>query len=246
MSFRLPPRALLAHRGASANAPENTLDAFRLAAEQGADGIEVDVQLTADRRLVVVHDRALDRLAGVKVQVEHSSFDELRGYNIAAHARSTARMPTLEELFDAVPRELPLNLELKHWDAPREAYVDAVKRAIAVRGNVLVSSFDHELLRLARHAMPALPLAPLFHAEADELVEAEMIERIAAVVALEAYSLHINHEAATPRIVSAVAGHGLPLLVYTVDDPAIGAALLARGIAGLFTNRPAAMRAALG
>jgi glycerophosphoryl diester phosphodiesterase len=240
--FPLPPRALIAHRGASADAPENTLAAIRLAVEQRADGIEVDLQLTADHRLVIVHDRDLSHLAGVKLQVEQTAFDELRALNVAAHFRAEARMPTVEELFHAVPPDLPLNLELKRWEAPRERYIEALQRAIGHREHILVSSFDHELLAIARDAMPSLPLAPLFHAVGEAIVEQELLDRIAALSDLDPSTLHVNAEIATPRILAAAAAHDLSVLVYTIDDPATAATLFDRGVAGVFTNQPGNMR----
>ena len=105
-----------AHRGASAYAPENTLEAFRLAIEQGADGIELDVQLTKDDVLVVIHDEWLDRTSDGKGWVKDYTFEELRKYNYnkTCPEFEHADIPTLREVYELIkPTDLTVNVEIK-------------------------------------------------------------------------------------------------------------------------------------
>src|SRR5512132_2317510 len=105
-----------AHRGSSGNAPENTLAAFRLAAKVGVDMIELDVRLTADRHLVVFHDRRLGRTVRGSGPVWMKTLAELRDLDAGSwfgHRFRRERIPTLHEVFHAVPRSVGINIEVK-------------------------------------------------------------------------------------------------------------------------------------
>ena len=95
---------IFAHRGASAYAPENTLEAFRLAMEQGADGIELDVQLTKDGELVVIHDETIDRVSNGKGAVRDYTLEELKSFSVSNHFEQypDVKIPTLREVLELV------------------------------------------------------------------------------------------------------------------------------------------------
>ena len=107
---------IFAHRGASAYAPENTLEAFSMAMEQGADGIELDVQLTKDGEAVVIHDETIDRVSDGKGYVKDYTLKELKAFSFNNHMETYAgtRIPTLQEVLELVkPGEMKVNIELK-------------------------------------------------------------------------------------------------------------------------------------
>ena len=120
-SWDFPPGArtcplIIAHRGDVANAPENTLPAFRSAYEQGADGIELDVRLTRDQRLVVFHDRGLKRIGKRRGLVTNASFDEMRDLDVGDWFGPEFRgepAPTLDEVFELLPSNYLINVEMK-------------------------------------------------------------------------------------------------------------------------------------
>src|SRR5919197_335566 len=121
-----PPPWIIGHRGASGESPENTLESFQLAVTQGACLIEMDLQLTADGHIVVVHDWTLERLAKSQLKVETSTLIELSDQNIALHFRPSApkqSMPTLSEVLRVIPERIPLNLELKFLKAKASEYI---------------------------------------------------------------------------------------------------------------------------
>src|SRR5512140_687268 len=137
---------VLGHRGASADAPENTLAAFRLALAQGADGVELDVWRCASGEVVVVHDEDLRRVAGLPVRVPDAPLAELRAADVGAwkgEAFRGERVPLLEEVLAALPAAV-VNVELK--SRGRDLRLgDAVAKVIARAGaaaRVSVSSFD--------------------------------------------------------------------------------------------------------
>lgn len=106
-----------AHRGASGYAPENTLEAFKKAEKMKADGVELDVQLTKDGELVVIHDETVDRVSGEKGFVKDYTLKELKRLNVSKHMPSydkKTRIPTLDEVFDLLKNtEMTINIELK-------------------------------------------------------------------------------------------------------------------------------------
>src|SRR5690625_6609337 len=115
-SVKMKP-LIIAHRGASGNAPENTLAAFQLAVEEGADGIELDVHLSKDGELVVIHDDTLDRTTNGTGRVQDKDLDELKTYDAGSWFDSkfaSERIPLLQEVIDILPDDVFLNVEIKN------------------------------------------------------------------------------------------------------------------------------------
>ncbi|WP_394296993.1 glycerophosphodiester phosphodiesterase family protein [Palaeococcus ferrophilus] len=131
---------VLGHRGYSAKYPENTLLAFRKAIEAGADGVELDVWLTRDGEVVVIHDETVDRTSNGSGKVKEMTLDELKSLDFG----NGERIPTLEEVFEALPEDAIINVELKDADAAEKA-ADIIKSHNPSR--VIVSSFLIDALR---------------------------------------------------------------------------------------------------
>lgn len=227
----------MGHRGAAGEAPENSLRSLRLAVEQGADMVEVDLQLTADGALVAFHDWELERLTGRSGVVEETPRDELRSAPTASPVAGEAAEPIadLAEVLEVLPEDLPLNLELKRRRADPRAVASALVAGLAGRGRILASSFDWDLLGRVRRRLPDLPLAPLGKHDADAL--------LAAAERLDAFSVHCHRRLAGAVLGRATAGR--PVLVYTVDDADEARSLVSQGAAGLFTDFPGRLRDAL-
>jgi glycerophosphoryl diester phosphodiesterase len=242
---RQPRPLVIAHRGASADAPENTLRAFRLAEAQGADGIELDVMRCASGEIAVFHDDDLVRLGKRAGEVRQLDWATLQTIDLGGGER----IPELGQVFDALGPELLVNVELKtapRWterlrDDGLAADVARLLRARGVGPRVIVSSFDPLLLGRFRREAPEIATGLLFGQE-----QARPLREAWAAPLLRPRAVH--PEAA---LVDAVAlGHwrarGLLVHVWTVDDPAELAGLAALGVDALITNRPAATRSALG
>ena len=141
-----------AHRGASGYAPENTIESFGMAIEQGADGIELDVQLTKDDVLVVIHDEWIDRTSDGKGWVKDYTFEELRkfNYNRTCPKYEHADIPTLREVYGLIkPTKLTINVEIKSgvvFYPEIERKVIALTREMGMEDRVLYSSFNHYTL----------------------------------------------------------------------------------------------------
>ena len=140
-----------AHRGASAHAPENSLEAFDLAIQMGAHGIELDIYETADAKLVIHHDNDIKRMTnGVEAKIQETSFDTLRSYNFNGtwgEKYSFVKIPSLQEVLDLFrPTDMTINIELKEGSVN---YMHAIYQAVkdfGMEDQVLYSSFDHTKL----------------------------------------------------------------------------------------------------
>ncbi len=225
-----------AHRGASALEMENTMAAFDRARADGADGIELDVQLDRDGTVVVFHDDTLERLVGRPERVVELSARERRDIRIGGHA-----MPTLEEVLGELG-ELECDVEIKSARLGREsALVTATAEVIRQSGRaeqILVSSFDpFALVQLHAH-LPDIALAYLFHQEQVFPLRKGWIGNL-----MGASLLHPEHTLCTEASVKAWHTAGLPLNAWTVDDADELRRLDALGIDGVFCNDPGHARA---
>lgn len=223
---------LVGHRGASEDALENSLESLSLAVAQGADMAELDLRLTADGHLVSFHDADLERLAGSSKRVEELTLAELSDHRVDG-----AAIPSLADVFERLPLDYPLNLELKLTHADPDRFVAALMEAVGERGNLLISSFDAGLLTAVRAAAPELPLAPLARRDVQQL--------LSTAGDLGAYSVHCHRRMASLELVAAATSFGWPVLVYTVNDVETAAELLGLGVAGLFTDAPKRLRGEL-
>ncbi|HJR79296.1 MAG TPA: glycerophosphodiester phosphodiesterase family protein [Anaerolineales bacterium] len=154
---------IFAHRGASAHAPENTLAAFELALEQGADGIELDAKLSADGHAVVIHDATVDRTTGGKGHVKDMSLADLRALDAGSFFAEKYRgekIPTLEEVFEALGKRMFINVELTNYKTPGDHLVESVCMLVKkfdLQKQVLFSSFLSSNLSKARGLLPEVP-----------------------------------------------------------------------------------------
>lgn len=151
---------IIAHRGDSANAPENTLAAFRLAYENGADGIELDVMLSADQQLVVIHDDTLDRTSNGHGKVGEMPLTALRELDAGTWFSPKFKgepIPLLDEVFTELGGKFLINVELKNYKTPKDQLPELVVALVekyALSDSVLLSSFN------ARNLLRAKSLAP--------------------------------------------------------------------------------------
>lgn len=158
-----PHPFIFAHRGASAHAPENTLAAFKLALEQNADGIELDVKLSSDGHVVVIHDPTVDRTTGAKGRVKDMSLADLRGLNAGSffsQSFSHERIPTLEEVFETMGKRLFINVELTNYNSPRDHLVETacmLVKKFNLQKHVMFSSFFPSNLSKAGSYLPEVP-----------------------------------------------------------------------------------------
>jgi glycerophosphoryl diester phosphodiesterase len=220
-----------AHRGASVEAPENTLAAFAAAEAAGADGIELDVHLSRDGVPVVIHDATVDRTTNGRGAVDRLRLDDLRRLDAGSWFSpqfAGEPVPTLEEVLNWAEGRLRLNLEVKKYAAGR-SILALLPRYPRVR--VLISSFDHDLLAALRRLDPWLPLG--------FLVESVFWRRsVRRAVSAGAECLNPRFELISRPLLTACRRHGLAVYPWTVDSPRQIAGLARLGVDGVFTNNP--------
>jgi len=233
---------LLAHRGASHAAPENTLAAFdRALDDEGADGIELDVRLSADGVPFVFHDADLARMTGAAGKLEATAAADLESLRVTGGHR----IPTLAALADALAgrRRCVVNVELKPCARPRDLVAACLPAlgAIAARHALVVSSFDPRALRLVADAgAAARGIAQLGLLFDDP-------SALAALPLLPPVDLHPAAALVTAEALAAWAARapGATLRAWTVDDAAEVRRLMALGVRTIITNRPGPLRAEL-
>ncbi len=233
---------IIGHRGASAQATENTLEAFRQARAAGADGVELDVMLCASGEVVVFHDDDLKRLAGRPERIAAMPYRALRELPLAGGGR----IPLLEEVFEACGPDLLVNVELKVNEIdPRgtTALVEAVAavlRRLAVGARVLVSSFNPWAVWVWTRRVPDVRAGLLF-----ERASLLPLRRAWLAPVIAPFALHPEFVLCDPARVAAWKRRGYMVSVWTVDDPAALAACRRMGVDAVITNDPARSRAAL-
>jgi len=235
---------LLAHRGASAHAPENTLDAFTEAVRQGADGVELDAMVCGSGEVVVCHDEQLDRLARVPWEVRTTPYWKLQRADVGTPLGfAPARIPLLEEVLEALPPHFLINIELKCDRFNDGGLATKVAELVTRRGlseRVVVSSFNPMCLFRLAAAEPTLRRGFLIDPDKPWAAQAYLMSPL-----VSSHSVHPFHEACTPERVAEWTAAGLRVAVWTVDDPERARALEAMGISYLITNRPGALREGL-
>jgi len=150
---------IVAHRGASADAPENTLAAFQLAWQQGADAIEGDFYLTADHQIVCVHDKNMKRTSGVDRIVAQSTLEELRQLDVGRWKGSSfagQRIPTLLEIFQIIPPEKKLYLEIKCGTEIIPQLKTEINQSHLTADQIIIIAFDQQVIREVRRELPDL------------------------------------------------------------------------------------------
>jgi glycerophosphoryl diester phosphodiesterase len=252
---------VVAHRGASADAPENTLAAFGLAQRAGADGIEFDVRLAADGVPVCIHDETLRRTALREGEVasltsaELARLDAGTWFNRRHPARARAEfaregVPTLARVLELFGRRFSvMHVELKCSDTDRgalaEAAVSALRSHAEAAPRALVKSFDLKAIERVKLLAPELRTAALFGKRLG-LPLVTTREMIARARDCGADVLGPHRSLVTRRRVEAARAAGLPVVVWTVDHAAWARRGREWGLRALVTNRPARMLAALG
>lgn len=224
-----------AHRGYSAVYPENTLLAFRQAVAAGAPSIELDIHVSADGELVVMHDATVDRTTNGTGAVAAMPWSALRRLDAGAWkspAFAGERIPSLAEalsLSDSAP--VAFNVEVKRFSDPGRVagkLAEMLRRHAPRQGEHVVSSFDLDALLQVRAADAGLPLAILGK------------DGVALLALAREHGLpwvHVHHEGVTGDVVAAAHAHGVKVMVWTVDNPDLALVYAGFGVDKICTNR---------
>ncbi|WP_319406752.1 glycerophosphodiester phosphodiesterase family protein [uncultured Desulfosarcina sp.] len=244
MKKQLQQRLFIAHRGISARYPENTLAAFNGAIDAGAHMIELDVCLSKDRHLVVIHDETVDRTTNGTGPVKTLTLAQLRQLDAGSwfdprfHAE---RLPTLSQVLDTVKGHLLVNIEIKPEAFEEKRPADAVERQVLdlvreknMLDDVLVSSFEWQVLENLRKIDPGIALGLLSEVPADENL-LHWYQRI------KGFSWHPDFRVLTQQQVNTLHDMGACVFPYAVDGEIDTRGMLAMGVDGLIVDDPRQM-----
>ncbi|HXD90728.1 MAG TPA: glycerophosphodiester phosphodiesterase family protein [Candidatus Binataceae bacterium] len=228
----------IAHRGASADFPENTLAAFAAAIRAGADMCELDVQKTSDSALVVIHDETVDRTTDGHGRVDALTLASIKRLDAgrwcdAQFADET--IPTLQEVFVLTTGLCGLNIELKAKGVAEQ--VCGMIREHAAEGTAMVSSFDWAELAEVRRLAPAIRIGLLADRALARLLDTA--ERMTA------WAINPDRKLVAPRLCVTAHRRGLQVYTWTVDAPDEMRRLIGAGVDGIMTNHPERLRAVL-
>jgi len=235
----LPTPAVFAHRGASAYAPENTLPAFQLALDRHADGIELDVTLSADGQVVVIHDTTIDRTTNGTGQVKSLDYAALRKFDAGVWFGPEfegTHIPTLDEVLALVGDQIYTNIEIKPFYSPMSQLVKKVAAVVSRHGleqNVIFSSFNPWAMEKMRRLLPKVPtgfiLLPGFAGRLSKRLFGNSTPFT---------SFHPHYGAVTPKMMANAKKKGDKIFAWTVNEPDEMRRLFAMEIDGIITDNP--------
>lgn len=237
---------LIGHRGYPARYPENTLASFEGAMQAGCDMIELDVTLTRDRKVVVIHDDTLDRTTNGKGPVLEHTFEEIKRLEAGswfAPRFSAERIPELSEVMELTAGRCMLNIEIKESAFEADDPVDAIEHQVVTlvktsgaMNRVIISSFEQRILgRIA--AMDAPPAIAYI---SDHGADKRVLEML---LTMKAFSWHPRFKVLTRDQVDMLHAAGLKVFPWTINTRAEAEKVLALGVDGLICNELRVMRA---
>ena len=238
---------VIAHRGASEYAPENTRAAFELAAKLGTEWVELDLHLTRDKRIVIIHDAKVDKCTNGKGNVADMDYAEIAKFDAGSWFNPEfegQRILNLEELIQIVTDlNLHANLELKPLPETEDDLVRITVETLKAhwpktKDAPLISSFSMTALEKFKKLMPALPIATLFdewHAE----------ENLAWIERLNPIAVNLSAKIVNLEIIKTLKKLGKKIFIYTINDAEKAVQLRSLGVDGVFTNCPDKIKNAL-
>lgn len=235
-----PEPLVVAHRGASSLAPENTLAAVHKGLELEVDLIEIDVHRSLDGELVVIHDETVDRTTSGKGRVKNLTLSELKKLDAGRWFKLSfwgERIPTLREVLEATKDKTILLIELK-GERTEARTVDLV-RELGMENQVIIQSFDFQQIQKVKQRAPEIPTMWLVR-EPDHSAEPKRAANWMANIAeyVGASGIGVRHNWHTPELMDTARERDLAVFVWTVDDKAALQHFIEAGVHGIITNRP--------
>ena len=248
---QIPARRMeiIGHRGASHDAPENTLASFKLGWAQQADAVELDILMSKDGRIVVIHDKDTKRVSGVDRPVADQTLAELRSLDAGRWKDAKwagEKLPLLGEVLATIPDGKRLYIEVKCGAEVIPELVRELREAGKKPGQTAIIGFSAPVMAAAKQALPELQVYWIVNIKPDPkatkppLTVDELIET-AKKLKVDGLDLSICDTIDKP-FVDRVTKAGLKLVVWTVNDPEVARAMLDAGVQGLTTDRPGWMR----
>jgi glycerophosphoryl diester phosphodiesterase len=239
---------IIGHRGASYDAPENTLASFKLGYQQKADADELDIHLTKDGKIAVIHDSTTGRTAGITNKVAKTTFAELQRLDVGQWGKwkgkgFSEKIPSLDEVLALIPDGKRLFIEIKCGPEVLPELGRALKRASRKPEQTVLIGFGYDTVKQAKAEFPQLQVMLLSgpasktkkYPPLDELIEKAKAANLDGLDLESGFPIDA-------AFVQKVHGAGLKLYTWTVDDPELARKESAVGVDGITTNRPEGLR----
>lgn len=233
---------VIAHRGASSYAPENTHSAFKLAIELNAEMIELDVSLSKDGIPVVVHDETVDRTTNASGLVSSFTLSELKNLETGAWFSEKYKgepFPTLEEVLSYTKDKIAVNIEIKTeavTNNPSGGIIEKALRIVKEAGvsdQVLFSSFDYRAMEHLEQLAPEMPKAILYEkSQSGELLPSELVEKY------KVDAFNCSHRQLSDKWIEDLKANNIPFFIYTVNEKELMKKIIENGAKGIFSDKP--------
>jgi len=238
---------VIGHRGASSEAPENTLAANRLAFQQNADGIEVDVRLTKDHKLVCMHDKNTLRTAGQELVIRESTLKKLKSLDVGLWKGKKWKgetIPTLEEVLEEIPRDKKIFIEIKTGTESIDPLIKDIQKSKIDSNCITVISFHQQVVKEIKQCMESLNVNLLVAFSGPEEVSDEEVLQKLMELKLDGVGAE-NHPRLSHAFVSPILEANKKVHVWTVDDLEQAKIYKELGLSSITTNVPRLIRSAL-
>ncbi len=241
---------IIAHRGASIDAPENTIPAFKLAWEQGADAIEGDFHKTKDEQIVCIHNKDTYKVSGRKLKIRNSTLEDLRELDVGEYhsARYTGTViPTIAEVFATIPKGKKIFIEIKGNPSIIPNLIEEIKKSGLGKEQVTVISFNKKVIRVLKSKAPqykALWLSS-FKKEKSGKIRPSKKTILSTLSHIKADGFSSNKDKIDEALIKAVMENGYEYHVWTVDESEIAKRFRSWGANSITTNVPGYLRKSL-
>ena len=238
---------IIAHRGASHDAPENTLAAMKLAWEQNADSIETDLWLSKDGKVVIIHDSDTKRMGGTTNKIATRTWEDLQSVDVGAWKAPQfkgERIPTLESILDSIPKGKRAVLEIKCGPEIVPELVRVLKASKRPASELAIISFKYDALKESKAKLPEIPHYFLYDYKTNAQGKVPKLETVIAQAKTGKFDgLDLQFKWPIDKaFVKQVKDAGLQLVVWTVNDAAVARRMVEAGVDGITTDRPGWLR----
>lgn len=242
MASMLAQPMIVAHRGASADAPENTIPAFELAWKQGADAVEGDFRLTSDGHIVCVHDRKTKKADQI-LFVKDSTLEQLRKLDVGIKKGEQwkgTKIPTLAEVLATVPDNKKIYIEVKCGPEIIPRLLDEIKKSKLKTEQVIIIAFDAEVIKTLKDTAPRFKAFWLAEFREDEAGKIKpSIETVLKTLKnIKADGLSSSYKNITESMIKQIQAEGYEYHVWTIDDPETAGQFVKWGAFSITTNTP--------
>lgn len=252
-TLSISAQEIVAHRGASFEAPENTITAIKLAWEKNADAIEADFYLTKDKQIVCIHDRDTKRTAGVKISVPGSTLAQLQKLDVGSwkHKKYAGeKMPTLKDILDTLPPNKKFLIEIKSGPEIVPTLIPLLKKYKSIHPRLRIICFNSKVVAQCKKELPNIKAYWLTSYKQDKKTglhtpDFNTVLKTLKTIKADGLGSHANTTVLTQSYVKQIKNLGYDFYVWTVNDTKIAQQMKSLGVDSIITDKPKIIRSAI-